>query len=286
MLNPAVRKKDMLTVVPTQYNHETAKLSMVIQNTIENEAVGIIVDDTDNNVVFDRISAKINETSNDFCAIKMGGINIIICPDEVNSVEELKKIITKEVVKYNTDKVSEKAFTFLDITNSENEYVQDEIEEMLMEMIENDIEVSEDLVCLTQLPLGKLVIGKKRLKDVQKLFELLGITNIVMNNAFYFNKSDKSIVMEYVDKLFKNEISVADRVYAINREEQTSTAIIPKQQEKHAFKYCYAIKDLYLSENTSPRRPQAGALRRRCGRAWYRAWPSRCNARRAFLQGS
>lgn len=239
MLNPADKVKKLFTVIPSQYNHENAKTAMVMQSTIENEAIGFIIDETDNNVVFDRVSTTINNKSNEFCAIRMGDTNIIICPDDINAVKKLSKIIDAEIIKYNTDKAipRNKDFVLLDISYSEQCYIQDEIKDRLIELMEEGIEIDEDITVLTQLDLCKVVVKKKKMQDVQRLFELLNVSAFILNNAFYVQKLDQKMVEEYVPKMFSGEIRLKDKAYLYNEEEETSIAIEPKQQEKHIFKY-------------------------------------------------
>ena len=237
ILNPANKIKSMFTVIPAQYNHENVKNSMIVQNTIENEAIGIIVDNTDENVVFDRISAIINNEKNDYCAIKMNDTNIIICPDDTKQVSELKKIITKEVIRYKTDKsLANKDYCLTNISESEQEYIQDKLKEEILNMIEHDMEISEDLVVLTQLNLSKLIIKKRKMKDILQLFELLGIPNVVIDNTLYFAKNDIKEINEYVEKYYHGEISLV-RDSRLNYDDKTSIHINPVQKEKHVFKY-------------------------------------------------
>lgn len=237
LLNPSSKVKDKYTVIPPQYNHENVKNSMVVQNTIENEALGIIVDDTDENVVFDRISADISNTKNDFCAIKMADTNIIICPDDVQKVNELKKIATKEVLRYKTEHyLDKKDYELLNLSQSEQEYITDLLKEQILDMIEHDIEISEDLVVLTQLNLSKLVVKKRKIQDITKLFELLGIPVFTMDNTFYFSKLDKKNVEEYTEKFYDGQVLLS-KDPRLNYDDKTSIHIKPVEKEKHMFKY-------------------------------------------------
>ena len=254
LLNPAGKTKDMFTVVPMQYNHENVKNSMILQNTIENEAIGIIVDNTEDNVVFDRVTAKINNGKNDFCAIKMSDTNIIICPDDTKQVSEIKKIITKEVIKYNTENcLNNKDYELINLSNSEQEYISDLLKEEMLNLIEQDIEISEDLVVLTQLHLSKLVVKKRKIKDIEKLFELLGIPYFTINNTFYFAKNNKDIVLEHTEKYYNGELLLTADT-RLNYDEKTSIHIKPVQKEKHMFKY-KDIEEIISSKKDIQKQP-------------------------------
>ena len=239
MLNPATNNKDKYTAIPTQYNPEDVKNSMIVQNTIEEEAIGFLIDDSEDNVVFDKISYKLNNNSiNDYCAIKMGNANIIICPDDINSVNILKNIVVEEIINYKTSNIiKNNSFVVSEISLTEQDFIQNKMKELLIDAIDRDVEISEDLVALTQLPLCKAVINKKKIKDVLKLFEILGIANAIINNSIYFYKADKAQVNEYINKIFNGEIQIKDEVAYKYDQNLESVAIEPVQQEKHKFEY-------------------------------------------------
>ena len=124
-----------------------------------------------------------------------------------------------------------------DTLGEDFEVIQNKMKELLIDAIDRDVEISEDLVALTQLPLCKAVINKKKIKDVLKLFEILGIANAIINNSIYFYKADKAQVNEYINKIFNGEIQIKDEVAYKYDQNLESVAIEPVQQEKHKFEY-------------------------------------------------
>lgn len=238
LLNPGKSKKQQFTPIPVLYNSKEVAVSFAVSNMDARHTLGFIVDKTSNNSLFNNIRKTVKK-DNSFQTLTFGDLNIVFSDFENYKIEELKEIINEEVFKFNASKkLTSNIFSVEELSDNEKEFIQDKMKESLIWAIDENIEILESQVLLTQSEISKLVIRKKYLETARKMLEALNINFFMYNNIFYFDSSNLSNIRSLTSKLINGELILdGNNVFEFKENEKISVPEHFEQKTKHKFVY-------------------------------------------------
>lgn len=235
MLKKSKKSKNMYTVIPPSYNPEIMHTALTAQNLIEDEAIGIIMN-SDQDAVFSKISSEI-ANSQDYCTVHINSKNLIICPDDVAAVQNLKNIIEEKFVEEEIAEVlSNRMYDIKLLSEQETAYIKDKMLEDIIDVGQLDEELLIEASIFIQSPLCRIAINRRKSEEIQRLLELLNISFYINLDTIYAIASEKEKLEEYIPKMLRGEIRLSDKVYMYDQDMQ-QIEIKPKEKVTKIFNH-------------------------------------------------